>query len=195
MATATPATGMNTCTMNINLVSGARTALPAATQVLLTLRDGNQRTVPLPGNGFFRNSSITINGLPFFNNFGDSYAVIASADQYQQAGFHPVNVKPASPAVVDIMLLANDASFNFANATWNRLTLNYPAYASLLAAGAADDASAANRYDELLENRAPVLACYFNLVTAMSQIQLPDKTPLAYIRELIWDDTMQPDRF
>jgi len=192
---ATPATGLKTCSLTVNLFSGARTSLPAGTEVLLTVRDGNQQNVSLPSNGFFTSASININGLPFFNNFGDRYAVVASARDYQQAGFFPVTTNPAIPAVVDLMLLRNDAAFSFANATWSRLNQNYLSYAALLRAGATDDASAANRYGDLMETRPAVLACYFNLVTAMSQIQLPVKTPLDYIRELIWDNTMQPDRF
>jgi len=192
---ATPALGVKTCALNVNLFSGARTALPPATEALLTVRDGNQQTVPLPNNGYFNESSIRIGGLPFFDNFGDNYAVVASADGYQQAGFYPVAVNPVNPAVVDIMLLKQDATCNFRNATWDRLNQRYPVYAALLRAGAADNASAADRYSQLMEDRPQVLACYFNLVTAMSQIQLPVKTPLDYIRELIWDDTMQQDRF
>jgi hypothetical protein len=186
---------VKTCALNVNLFSGARTALPPATEALLTVRDGNQQTVPLPNNGYFNESSIRIGGLPFFDNFGDNYAVVASADGYQQAGFYPVAVNPVNPAVVDIMLLKQDATCNFRNATWDRLNQRYPVYAALLRAGAADNASAADRYSQLMEDRPQVLACYFNLVTAMSQIQLPVKTPLDYIRELIWDDTMQQDRF
>ena len=40
-----------------------------------------------------------------------------------------------------------------------------------------------------------MLACFFNLVTAMSQIRMPTKTPLDYLRELVWDTTMAQDRF
>ena len=184
-----------TCTLKVNLFSGARMPLPAGTEALLTVRNGNQQTVPLPNNGFFRNPSVTIGGLPFFDSFGDRYAVVASADGYQQAGFYPVTVNPAHPAVIDIMLVKNDAGYNFRNATWSRLNQQYPAYAALLRAGAADDPAAADRYGQLMENRPAVLACYFNLVTAMSQIQIPDRTPLEYIREVIRDDTMQQDRF
>jgi hypothetical protein len=186
---------VKTCALNVNLFSGAGTGLPPATEALLTVRDGNQQTVSLPNNGYFNESSIRIGGLPFFDNFGDNYAVVASADGYQQAGFYPVAVNPVNPAVVDIMLLKQDATCNFRSATWDRLNQQYPAYAALLRAGSADNASAADRYSQLMEDRPQVLACYFNLVTAMSQIQLPAKTPLDYIRELIWDDTMQQDRF
>lgn len=170
-------------------------ALPDNAKALLTVRDGNQQPVSLPNNGFVENSNVKIAALPFFDNFGDNYAVVASADGYLQAGFYPVTVNPANPAVVDIMLLGKNASFNFRNAIWRRLTQKFPAYAALLAAGSADSESASDRYSQLMETRPQVLACYFNLVTAMSQIQLPVKTPLDYIKELIWDDTMAQDRF
>ena len=192
---AAPAFEPKTCTLNVNLFSGDRQPLPATAQALLTVRDGNQKNVPLPHNGFVNEPSISITGLPFFNNAGDNYAVVASAKGYEQAGFFPVKTNPALPATVDIMLLKKDAGFNFRNARWDLLNQNFPAYAALLRAGAADDASAADRYSQLMENRAPVLACFFNLVTAMSQINLPSGTPLDYIRQLIWDDTMAQDRF
>ena len=192
---ASPAAGPKTCTINVNLFSGARMALPDNANALLTVRDGNQNNVPLPHNGFVSDSQIRITGLSFFDNAGDNYAVVASAKGYEQAGFFPVTARPDIPAVVDIMLLGKDASFNFRNAGWSDLKQNHSDYADLLAAGAADDDEAENRYSDLMENRAPVLACYFNLVTAMSQIHLPVKTPLAYIKELIWDDTMAQDRF
>lgn len=195
---ASPATALATCRLNVNLFSGARAPLPPGTEVLLTVRDGNQQNVALPANGFFTSSSISIAGLPFFDNAGDNYAVVATAAAYEQAGFFPVVVNPRLPANVDVMLLKKTATFNFHNATWPLLSRDHPQYAALLAAGAADDATAADRYDQLMEMHPNVLACYFNLVTAMSQIHLPDQTPLDYMVELIWDDPkylMAQDRF
>lgn len=192
MATAAP--GLSACTLKVNLFTGARTLLPAGTRTLLTIRNGNQQSVSLPNNGFFTSANIEIAGLPFFDNFGDNYAVVASADGYEQAGFYPIPLSPAGPAVVDLMLVKKDAGYNFRNAAWTALGQNYPELAALLRSGAADEASAADRYGQLLENRPQLLACCFNLATAMSQIHLPVKTPLFYIRELIWD-RIQQDRF
>jgi hypothetical protein len=106
-----------------------------------------------------------------------------------------VKVTPQLPAVVDLMLLRKDAAFNFQDARWDLLKEDHPKYAALLAAGAGDDPSAQDRYSQLMEDRPAVLACFFNLVSAMSQIHLPIDTPLDYIKELIWDSTMQQDRF
>jgi hypothetical protein len=173
--------------------------MPAGTEVLLTLRDGNQNTVPLPDKGYFKVPTINIEALPFFDNFGDSYTVVAWAHGYSQAGFTPVKVNPQAPAIADIMLLRKGATFNFPDARWDSLKQNHANYAALLAAGAPSDAAAEDRYTQLMEKHPAVLACFFNLVTAMSQIFLPIGTPLDYIRELIWDDSkqqgMKPDRF
>ncbi len=192
---AAPATGLRPCAITINVFSGERIPFPAGTQVLVTIRDGNQNDVPLPDNGFFNASTITVDGLPFFDNFGDNYSVVVSAKGFAQAGFTPVKVSPRTPATVDVMLIPNDATFNFQDARWDVLQQAHPQFSALLAAGAEDAAGAQDRYSQLMETRSIVLACYFNLVTAMSQIHLPVGTPLDYIRELIWDDTMAQDRF
>lgn len=86
---ATPSLGLKTCALNVNLFSGARTPLKAGAEALLTVRDGNQQTISLPNNGYVGSSNIRIDDLPYFNNFGDNYAVVASASGYQQAGFYP----------------------------------------------------------------------------------------------------------
>ena len=185
---ATSATGLRPCAMTVNIFSGARTSMPPGLEVLLTLRNGAQADTPLPDNGFFKASTIQIEALPFFDNFGDNYSVVASADGYSQAGFTPVKVSPLAPAAVDLMLLRKNPVFNFNNAQWGSLQLNPVPYARLLAAGAADDAAARDRYFQLMETQSAVLACFFNLVTAMSHIHLPALTPLDYIQQLIWDD-------
>lgn len=196
---ATSARALPQCAITVNIFSGARTPIPTGTQVLLTLRDGNQKTVSLLHNGYFNVPTINIEGLPFFDNFGDNYAVVAWADGYSQAGFAPVNVNPQTPAIVDIMLLRKGASFNFRDARWDSLKLNHPDCSRLLTTGAPNEAAAEDRYTQLMEKQPAVLACFFNLVTAMSQIFLPVGTPLDYIREVIWDDSqqqgMKPDRF
>jgi hypothetical protein len=186
---ATPATGLRPCAITVNIFSGARTSMPPGLEVLLTLRNGAQAETPLPNNGFFKASTINIEALPFFDNFGDNYTVLASASGYSQAGFTPVKVSPLAPAAVDVMLIPKDPSFNFNGARWDSLKQNSIPYTRLLAAGAADDAAAQDRYTQLMENQSEVLACFFNLVTAMSQIHLPVGTPLDYIQQLIWDNS------
>jgi len=180
----------NSCSITVNVFSGKREPVEKGVNVLFTIRDGNQKEVYAK---FKKTASLTLTNLPFFNNFGDSYTVLASADDYQQAGFTPVQVTPQKPATVDLMLAPKDATFDFHEARWDLLIKN-PTYARLLTAGKPANA-AQNRYSDLLENHKPVLACLFNLVTAMSEIHLPSGSPTDFLRELIWDDTMLQDRF
>ena len=122
--------------------------------------------------------------------------MIAFADRYSQAGFTPLKCSPEpSPRLSDIMLLPKDAGFRFAGAQWDKLAISQPLLYSILAHGAANPGAAADRYAELMETRAPVLACLFNIATAMSSIALPVGNPLQYFKEVIWDNTMAQDRF
>ncbi len=188
---ATAVTGPRPCGLTVNIYSGTRFGLPAGTEILLTVIDGNQKQVH---RDFHRASTIALEGLPFHDNFADNYTVVVSAKGYQQAGITPVKVSPRVTAVADIMLLRSGATFNFRDARWDELNRKHPEYARLLAAGAADNAAARDRYTQLMEGKPAVLACLFNLFAAMEQIHLPDQTPLQYIRELIWDRCEQ-DRF
>lgn len=181
----------NICTLNINVFDGSRQPLAAGVDTLITIHDGNQRQVY---RDFTKSPSLRLTDLPFFNNFGDNYTVVAWASGFEQAGFTPIPVQPATPGRVDIMLLKQSATFNFSQARWDMLDRTAPAAKSLLAAGAATTEEAQNRYADLLEHGAAVLACFFNLTTAMGQIHLPLETPMEYIKELIWDELAQ-DRF
>jgi hypothetical protein len=179
------------CNLTVNLFSGSREPIGAKTNVLLNVRDGNQKEVH---RRHHKASSIRITGLPFFNNFGDNYTVIASASKLQQAGFTPVKLSPQFPATVDLMLLPKDPSFNFAEAKWQAIRGN-PKYERLLMFGASSEEEAEKRYADLLELRGPVLACLLNLVTAMDQIHLPIGSPVDYLRGLFWgEETMKQDR-
>ena len=196
---ATPSAGLQPCAIQVNVFSGARTSMPPGTQILLTLRNGNQAITPLPNNGYFTHSEIVVQSLPYFDNFADNYSVVVWASGYAQAGFTPVRVSPRALANIDLMLVPKDAGFNFSAARWDALQQNPVPYARLLTAGSSSDFVAQARYTQLMEDQPSVLACFFNLVTAMSQIHLPVGTPLDYIQQLIWDspNQQQPkqDRF
>ncbi len=186
-----PTQGSDACAITISLFSGTRQQFPSGKKVLLTVRDGNQKQV---FREYVNKPSFTLSGLPFHNNFGDNYTVVAWTKDYAQVGFTPVKVTPALPASVSLMLVPEDAGFNFSQARWGLIRKN-PRYATLLTAGSAGLEAARERYNDLLENRSAALACFFNLATAMAQIHLPAGTPLDYIRELVWDESMKQDRF
>src|SRR5205085_1500720 len=61
--------------------------------------------------------------------------------------------------------------------------------------GASSDADAQTRYERTMEQSPASLACLFNILTVMQDIDLPLLSPLDYLRELVWDKSMAEDRF
>jgi len=182
----------NTGNLMVNVLDGTRQPIAAGARLLVRVRDGNQNELV---SDFYNQPNIFFKGRPFYNNFGDNYTVVVSADGYVQAGFTPVKISPNTTQHVDLMLLPEKGSFNFRDALWPVLRQKYPIFATLLARGVTDDAAAQARYTQLMEDRPASLASFFNLVTAMSAIDLPVGTPLDYIKEVIWDDSFGQDRF
>lgn len=176
--------------LTVRIFDGMRRPLVADTKILITITDGNAKQ--LERNYF---ASGTTFHLPFYDNAGDNFTVLAFADGYQQAGFTPVRCSPELPQTLDIMLLKRRASFRFADAQWGEIKKNHASLFALLSHGAADSVGAADRYENLMEMNAPSLACLLNITTAMSAISLPVGNPLQYFKELIWDQTMAQDRF
>lgn len=192
MATPAPLSAPSTGSLMVSIFDGARQPFPSNVPALVRIIDGNQNEVV---SQFVRSPSTLFRNLPVFDNFGDNYTVVVSADGYQQAGFTPVHISRNTVQPVDLMLLPNNATFNFRDALWPALEQNHPELIQLLAHGAADGATAQQRYSDLLENRPLSLASFLNLTTAMSKIQLPAGTPLDYIKEIIWDGSFAQDRF
>lgn len=182
----------NTGNLMVNVFDGTRQPIAVGVQLLVRVRDGNQNELV---SDFYDKANILFNGLPFYDNFGDNYTVVVSADGYVQAGFTPIKISPNTTQQVDLMLLPKEGSFNFRDALWPALQQSYPAFAKLLAHGANDDAAAQARYTQLMEDHPASLASFFNLATAMSAIDLPVGTPLDYIKEAVWDDSFAQDRF
>jgi len=181
----------------VSVFDGTRQPYSDAAQILITVTDGNQRVV---SRDFHDSPSTMFTGLPVFDNFGDNYTFLASADGYKDAGLTPVKIAPNVVQAVNLMLLPKSNAFNFAAAAWDNLGAAKPKTQALIAAGAADDAAAAARYSDLEDRDGGlILACLLNITTAMDQIHLPQGTPLDYVKALIWefsgDSAMAQDRF
>src|SRR4051812_7598868 len=123
---ATAITGPQSCGLTVNIFSGNRMPFPATTEVLLTVIDGNQKEMHRDGH---KASTVTFDGLPFHDNFGDNYTVLAWAKSYLQAGITPVKLSPRVSAVADIMLVKKSGGYNFADAKWDTLSRTRPEYA------------------------------------------------------------------
>jgi len=120
----------------------------------------------------------------------DNYTVVVFSDEYKQAGFTPVKLSPTAPTVLDLMLVPKDGHPNCARATWNWANANLPFLAQDV-----DDAAGKARYEDLLENKPLSLAALLNITTAMKEIHLPEGSPLDYLRQLKWNDSLAQDPF
>ena len=174
--------------IQLRVYDGTRQPIDSKRKVLVRVRDGsNQKWLfedELPATTEFP--------VAFFDNYRDDYTVMVSSDKCVDAGFAPVKVDPARPAVVELMLLPDDGIFQFSD--WSDVQKTHPIIASFLAIGSSA-ADARSRYNDLSQNKRPVLASLVNLITAMSAIHLPSGTPLDYFRQIDWDDSMKQDRF
>lgn len=184
---ATPATGPTTSTLTINAYDGTRNLLSQGVSILFRIFDENQKAIVTKE---VANPSVRFTELPFYDNFGDNYRVVIYADGYYSAGFVPVPLSPAKPVTLDLVLLPKKNKFDFTKAGWDSMKAVYP----FLASGA-NDADGAARYTNLVQNKPKALASLLNLCTAMGQIFLSTGTPLNYIKQVIWDDTLSQDRF
>jgi hypothetical protein len=174
--------------LRLRIFDGTRQLFAAPAEFLVRIVDGNQ-TQRLWQD--YPQNDLTFD-LPFFDNFGDNYSVLVSCDGHKQAGFVPVKLSNSYLTTLDIMLIGNDPSFNFANGLWPVARTVYPFLGSDVEAAAGEQ-----RYSDLLENSPKVLACLLNLGEAMSQIALSQGTPLDYIKQLLWSHPYAPaqDRF
>src|SRR6267142_3061866 len=110
MPRAKASTKRDTSSLQINVFDGTRQpfTLGKKGSILYRVIDGNQKAMtPIER----RASSMLINDLVFFDNFGDNYTVIVFADKYHQAGFTPVKLSPERPTTLDLMLIPKDLSF------------------------------------------------------------------------------------
>ncbi len=177
----------DTSSVRIDVYDGNRNLMSEGTAIQYRLVDGNQDE---QFNEEETTSSLTVDELPFFDNFGDGYAVIVSADGYRQAGFVPVTLTSDHLTIVDLMLLPNNARFDFSQASWEQMKIALP-----FLANGVTDAVGRTRYMDLMASTPEKLAALLNITTAMRQINLPHHTPLDYLKQIKWDDSLAQDRF
>jgi hypothetical protein len=173
--------------LNLRIFDGTRNPFAAPAKFLITITDGNQKQII---RKYYNAPILTFDDLPFYDNFGDLYSVVVWADGYRQVGFAPVKLSNSAPTNLDLMLVASDPGFSFVNARWSTVIQKFP-----FLGGDTDAAAAQARYENLLDQQPRALACFLNLVEAMSQIFLASGTPLTYIKQMRWDQPPQQDRF
>jgi hypothetical protein len=174
----------------LKVYDGTRNLIAPETRILLRVKDGQQKE---RFSDYVQSPSINIK-VPFFNNFGDNYTVLVTADGYRDAGFFPVKVSSQQDTPVDLMLVPKNAEFAFLS--WDNLKSEQSAITTFFSCDG-DEGAARQRYEDLANSRErkPVLASLMNLTAAMSTIFLPSGTPLDYFKEIEWDNTLAQDRF
>jgi hypothetical protein len=181
-----PAVDPGTGLVTVNAYDGTRQPIKQGTQMLLTVTDGAQNQLY---RDYVGGPSVTLK-LPFHNNFADNYSIVVWAKEYEQAGFQPVKISPNAPVTLDLMLLPKQSTFHFAQAQWADVVAKKPSLTRIFEASTGD-ASAA--YGTLMEAHSDILACLFNITTAMEQIFLAQGTPLDYFKQFDLP-ALAPDR-
>ena len=174
--------------LRLRIFDGTRQPFSAPAQFLITITDGNQKQQV---REYYTQNDITFD-LPFFDNFGDQYTALVWVDGYKQAGYTPIQLSDKTEQTLDIMLIPNNPSFNFADAGWDVVKAKYP-----FIADGVDDATGQGRYENFLETQPKALACLLNIGEAAGRISLTQGTPLDYIKQLLWTAPFAPaqDRF
>lgn len=180
-------------TILISAFDGSRNLIPSGKQLLFRIRDGAQKEVVTKS----QKKSTLAASLPFSDNFVDKHTVIVSGKGYQQAGFHPVNLKEGEETQVDLMLLPNDATFHLADALWPALSVSHTAWTDFLK-GTLSDQAASKRHEDWIEDTPAHLASFLNFAESLADIRLRVGTAFDYLKQPVSGDLAQDllvDRF
>jgi hypothetical protein len=180
--------------IRIRVFDGTRQSFPL-NQILVRVIDGREKRLI---EDFFDKPEIVIRDIAPEDNFADNYTIIVTRGGYRDSGFFPVKIASSAVSAVDVMLIPKKTKYNFAAASWDALKnsakRNERQVWQLLAAGI-PEAEAKAHYESLTSSKPQSVAALLNITTAMSQILLPKGTPLDYLKELKWDDSLAQDRF
>lgn len=172
----------------IVLYDGAEQPISEEMEVLLEIRNGRgiDRTNWVKG-------PVIVLDLQLFNGPGDDYTVTAWVKGHRTTGDF-IKANPKVHVVRKLMLIPVPTRLEFR--PWADLKAKYPRIAEFVGLGSADDPTAEKQYLELQKNKPAALACFMNLVTAMSKIGIGGgKSPLDFLKEIKWDNSFAQDRF
>jgi hypothetical protein len=125
--------------------------------------------------------------VPFFDNFGDLYTVIAKAKGFEDSAWYPVNISKNSPVTLNLMFLAKGSTAKFTDAAWEILSQARPNVAAIIQRGCKNANSAAAMYTQVSVSMKDCLACFLNIMTALSDMRLHSgKSPLDYYWNACW---------
>ena len=200
---------MSDANIILNVYDGRRQLLDKAVKWSARAIDGrslsDRKTLLFPN---LQGGSQLLN-VPFFDNFGDNYTILVTADGFEDGAWRPVTVSDRGSVTLDLLLLPKSGA-HFSEVTWDTLSQQRPNVARMISACCPSTTAAAAMYTAAVKNRPAPIACFLNLVTAMADIQLPSgKSPLDYYWNVGWpqgdpttpawiqqfDNVMKQDRF
>jgi hypothetical protein len=182
-------TDSNITSILLRFVDGARLPLPDNVEIQMQLLDGmrNEMRVPQPPPHVMK-----LDDVPFNNDrFRDRYTLLASAHGYLDSDGSVV-VNQGGIVGLKVMMIQKEPRFSFVS--WNDFKIQHSIASACISCGI-DDLTAKRHYEQLQSTKPFALACLLNLTCAMASINLAGKTPLEYLKGIIWDDTMAQDRF
>jgi hypothetical protein len=175
---------MATGSITLNVVNGRRQPFPDKTRLLITARDGMQKTVIRDFKDADGGRPFELTGLEIRDNFADQYTVLVSTKDHADGGFTPVRINAAAPEPLDLMLVPRNQDFVFD--AFDTLT---PDFVALLDGETPGGGRAV--YERLAGSTAskPALACLCNITTALAQMILVpdnvlDQNPLKAFKRL-----------
>lgn len=178
--------------IEIHAFDGTRQPLDPNIDMLVRVIDGNQKEVLVK---YVKGGSLKVEGLEYFDNFGDMYTVIVWSKGYRQAGFHPVRLQRGQTVSIDLMLMPSEYQLNFSMASWDQLKTKLPALHAMLSNGLTDQAAQA-RYEQLMRDQPLVLAHLLNVSAALSQLKTPSgEVILSLYKQVIFDSTLKQNNF
>lgn len=201
----------DTANIVLHAYDGARQLFSNSVKWSATTRDGRSPSAgqqTLNFNNLRGGSQIL--PVPFFDNFGDAYTVIANPDGFEDSAWYPVYVSDKTPVTLDLLFLPKKGVPHFANATWDKLNAARPGVAAIVQRGCENAGAASDKYGAVQESRPLGLACFLNIMTALADMRLPSgKSPLDYYWNAAWpagdpksadwikalDQVVQQDRF
>ena len=178
----------DTANIVLHAYDGARQLFVNTVKWSAQTRDGRS---PSAGQNTLRFPSLVggsqILTVPFFDNFGDLYTVLASAGGFDDSAWYPVHVCGEAPVTLHLMFVPKNGTPHFANATWTRLSQIRPGVAAIIQRSCKSATASADKYSQVLESRPDPLACFLNIMTALADIRLPSgNSPLDYYWNIGW---------
>ncbi|MBI4907579.1 MAG: hypothetical protein HY820_28395 [Acidobacteria bacterium] len=200
----------DTANIVINAYDGSRRLFPSTIKWTVKASDGRPLAARKTTEFRMKTGSSVVT-VPFFDNFGDRYTVLASGIKgYDDSAWYPVDVSDKKPVTLDLLFLPKNGTLQFANATWSKLRTARPALADMIVRGCESATAAEEKYGQVIESRPESLACFLNVMTAVADIRLPSgKSPADYYWNSAWpqgdpkdaawarslDSVMTQDRF